>query len=92
MKIRSIRELLDFHTRFDTGESYYTQYARTIKDKYTHSGKTREFRISLSETQKKLMSQALEQNILHKNLGYIHSLQLNTSVFYYVRSISNDRW
>lgn len=80
---RAIRELLDFHTRFDTGEGFFTSYARSVHEKVSFTGVTKMHTVALSETHKKLIVQAQRQNILHKNIGYVRALQLADSVYYY---------
>lgn len=80
---RTIREILGLHTRFETGESFFSQYATAIQDKYALSGVTKLHTITLTETHRKLVRQAQKQNLLHKDIGYVRAIRLTDAVYYY---------
>jgi thiazole/oxazole-forming peptide maturase SagD family component len=81
--IINIRELLDFHTRFDTGEGFFITYADSVREKYTRSGIINDYSITLTDTHKKLIAQAQKQHLLHRDIGYVRALQLTDTVNYY---------
>ncbi|MCE9541241.1 YcaO-like family protein [Candidatus Kaiserbacteria bacterium] len=81
--IRSIRESLSLYTRFDTGDGFFKQYARSILDVTKRSGVSAHRNITLSETHTKLIAQAQEQNILHKDIGLVRALRLEGGLYYY---------
>jgi len=79
----NIRELLEFHTRFKVRGSFFDQYVRAVKDKHLPFGVVREVDIVITETHKKLIEQAHQQNILHKDVGHVRALRLADDVYYY---------
>ncbi len=81
--IINIRELLDFHTRFDTGEGFFITYADSVREKYTRSGVINDYSIALTDTHKKLRAQAQKQHLLHRDMGYVRALQLTDTINYY---------
>jgi thiazole/oxazole-forming peptide maturase SagD family component len=78
-----IRELLGFHSRFDTGDGFWMQYARSALDAITREGVTKEGTIALSETHRKLIERAQKQRLLHRDIGYVRALKLAPGVHYY---------
>ncbi len=81
--INMVRKSLGFYTRFETGESFFRQYARSTIDMQSPGGITAAHTIALSETHKKLIVVAQQQNILHKDIGHVRALHLSPMVHYY---------
>lgn len=79
----NIRELLEFHTRFKTPGGLFAQYVSAVRDMHLPSGVTAEGDIVITDTHKKLISQAQRQNILHQTVGYARALQLAPGVHFY---------